>query len=68
MPFTERVTATKAWVGAGVAGLAAGLAYLQAALPDGVTQQEWIGVVLAVLAGAGLTGGGVYAATNKPKV
>lgn len=44
-----------------VGGALAGLASLQAALPDGVTQSEGIGVAIATLLGLGL----VYAVPNR---
>jgi hypothetical protein len=52
----------KPYLKAVVGGLVSGLTSLQVALPDGVTQYEWISIVLATLAGAGL----VYAIPNKP--
>jgi hypothetical protein len=42
-------------------GLLAGLASLQAALPDGVTQSEALGVAIAALLGLGI----VYAVPNR---
>lgn len=70
MPFTEKVTATKAWIGAIAGALTGALTALSAALADGaVTSSEWVTVVLALLAGSGVVGGAVYAApANKPKV
>jgi hypothetical protein len=45
-----------------VVGLATGLYALQAALTDGVSSEEWIGIALAVLASIG-----VWAVPNRPK-
>lgn len=65
---TTTFTAAKAYVGAALAGLVAGLVSIQAALGDNViTSSEWVAAAVAALVGAGVTGGGVYATTNRPK-
>jgi len=33
---------------------------------DALTQGQWVAIALATLAGAGITGSGTYAVTNKP--
>jgi hypothetical protein len=61
-------TATKAIVAAIGAALSAGIPLLVAALSDNVitTGEAW-GIIVAVVAGSGLTGGATYQAVNKPK-
>lgn len=66
VPAVVVTSSAKAFVGAAVAGLTAGGAALASALSDNViTGGEWITILAAVAVGAGLTGGGVYGATNK---
>lgn len=61
-----RTTATKAYVGAGIAAAIAGLSVAATALDDGaISGQEGIYIVIAVLVSLGGVFGGVYAATNR---
>lgn len=61
-------TAAKAYVGAGIAAVVAGLATLYTALDDNiVTGQEAVAIASAVLISLGTVFGGVYATTNVPK-
>jgi glutathione S-transferase len=62
-------TATKAWVGAALAAVAAALAVLRVALGDGVvSSEEAVDIALAALLGSGLTGAGVFLSPrNKDK-
>lgn len=63
-----KYTAAKAYVGAAIAAVIAGLGAAFTALEDGsVNGQEWITITLAVLISIGGVFGGVYATTNKPK-
>lgn len=66
MPGKE---ALKAYVGAGLAAVAAGLAVLFTSLDDGaVNAQEWVGVASAVVASLVAVFGGVYLTPNKGTV
>ncbi len=59
-------TAHKAWAGAGISALVAGLTTLYACLDNNtVTGQEWVGIIIAVLGGFGITGGVVYQVPNR---
>lgn len=60
-------TYRKAIASAAVAGLLAGLAAAQAAIPDGITAAEWLGVAAAALAAAAASGGLVYRLPNAPR-
>lgn len=61
-------TSTKAYIGAAAAGIVAGLGTFATAVTDGVIDPaEWATILIAVIVGAGLTGGGVYAIPNKTK-
>lgn len=61
-------TSTKAIIGAIAAGVVAGLGSFVTAISDGVVDPgEWATIVIALIVGAGLTGGGVYALPNKAK-
>jgi len=63
MPGKE---AAKAYVGAILAAIAAGLAVLFTSLEDNVISgQEWVGVASAVVVALGAVFGGVYATPNK---
>lgn len=63
MPGKE---ALKAYVGAGLAAVAAGLAVLFTSLDDNViSAQEWVGVASAVVASLVAVFGGVYLTPNK---
>lgn len=63
MPGKE---ALKAYVGAGLAAVAAGLAVLFTSLDDGaVNAQEWVGVASAVVASLVTVFGAVYVTPNK---
>jgi hypothetical protein len=63
MPGKE---AMKAYVGAALAAVAAGLAVLFTALDDNsITAQEWVGVASAVIASLVAVFGGVYLTPNK---
>lgn len=63
MPGKE---ALKAYVGAGLAAVAAGLAVLFTSLDDNaVTAQEWVGVASAVVASLVTVFGAVYVTPNK---
>lgn len=65
MPGKE---ALKAYVGAGLGAVAAGLGVAFTALDDGaVSAQEWVGIASAVVVSAAAVFGGVYATPNKPK-
>ena len=65
MPGKE---AAKAYVGAGLAALAAGLAVLFTSLDDNaVTSQEWVGVASAVVASLVTVFGAVYVTPNATK-
>lgn len=65
MPGKE---AAKAYVGAALAAVAAGLAVLFTSLDDGaVNSQEWVGVASAVVAALVAVFGGVYVTPNRPK-
>lgn len=60
--------AAKAYIGAGIAAVVAGLSVLFTALDDGfVTQQEGVSIAIAVLVSIGAVFGGVYATPNVPK-
>ena len=60
--------AAKAYIGAAIAALVAGLSVLFTALDDGtVTQQEGVSIAIAVLVSLGAVFGGVYATPNAPK-
>lgn len=60
--------AAKAYVGAGLAAISAGLAVLFTSLDDNViTGQEWVGTAAAVVAALVAVFGGVYVTPNKPK-
>jgi small basic protein len=62
-------TAAKAYIGAAIAALVAGLSVTFTALEDGgVNQQEAVSIAIAVLVSLGAVFGGVYATPNKPKV
>jgi hypothetical protein len=66
MPGKE---AAKAYVGAGLAAISAGLAVLFTSLDDNVvTPQEWVGTAAAVVAALVAVFGGVYVTPNRPKV
>lgn len=66
-PPVSKTSAAKAYVGAAAAGIVAGLGAFVTAVGDNVvTSGEWATIAIAVIVGAGLTGGGVYATTNKP--
>lgn len=66
-PHAEKVSAAKAYVGAAIAAVVAGLSTAVTALDDGViSSQEGIGIAIAVLVSIGGVFGGVYATTNKP--
>lgn len=66
VPPVVVTSSTKAFVGAALAGVTSGAAALASALADNViTGGEWITILAAIAVGAGLTGGGVYGATNK---
>lgn len=66
VPAVVVTSSAKAFVGAALAGVTSGAAALASALTDNViTGGEWITVIAAIAVGAGLTGGGVYGATNK---
>lgn len=68
MDTTPRYTAAKAYVGAAIAAIVAGLATLYTALDDSVVSgQEAVGIASAVLISLGTVFGGVYATTNAPK-
>lgn len=62
------MTATKAYVGAAAAGIVAGLTAVVTALQGDqfIDGAEWATIAIAVIVGAGLTGGTVYQASNKP--
>lgn len=61
--------AAKAYIGAAIAAVVAGLSVLFTALDDGVvTQQETVSIAIAVLVSIGAVFGGVYATPNTPKV
>lgn len=45
-----------------IAAALAGLASAQAALPDGITQAEWVAIAIATLSGLGI----VAAVPNRP--
>lgn len=63
----QKTTATKAYIGSGIAAVVAGLSTAVTALDDGViSAQEGITIAIAVLVSIGGVFGGVYAATNKP--
>lgn len=63
-----KYTAAKAYVGAAAAGIVAALgSYVTAVEDQVVTSGEWATITIAFIVGAGLTGGGVWATTNKPK-
>lgn len=65
MPGKE---AAKAYVGAGLAAVAASLAVLFTSLEDNiVSAQEWVGVASAFVAALVAVFGGVYVTPNKPK-
>lgn len=70
MPLEQPVVktaATKAYVGAAIAAIVAGLSTAVTALEDGtISAQEGIGITIAVLVSIGSVFGGVYATTNKP--
>lgn len=60
--------AAKAYVGAALAAISAGLAVLFTSLDDNVvTGQEWVGTAAAVVAALVAVFGGVYVTPNKPK-
>ncbi len=62
-----KTTAAKAYVGAAAAGVVAGLtAFVSAVSDNAITSGEWATIAIAVIVGAGLTGGSVYATTNQP--
>lgn len=64
----QKFTAAKAVVGAVAAGVVAGLGSFVTAVSDNIiTPGEWATIAIATIVGAGLTGSGVYATTNKPK-
>lgn len=64
----RKTTAAKAQVGAVATGVVAGLTAFVTAYADQVIDgAEWATIAIAVIVGAGLTGGAVYATTNKPK-
>lgn len=64
---STKLGAAKAYVGAAASGIVAGLGAFVTAVSDNVvTPGEWATVAIAVIVGAGLTGGAVYATTNKP--
>lgn len=65
-PETPRYTAAKAYVGAGIAAVVAGLGVAATALDDGtVSAQEGIYIAIAFLVSLGGVFGGVYATANK---
>lgn len=65
MPGKE---AAKAYVGAALAAISAGLAVLFTSLDDNViTGQEWVGTAAAVVAALVAVFGGVYVTPNTPK-
>lgn len=64
----QKYSAAKAYVGAAAAGIVAALGSFVTAVDDNVvTAGEWATIAIALIVGAGLTGGGVWATTNKPK-
>jgi hypothetical protein len=65
--MATKTTATKAYIGAGIAAVVAGLSTAVTALEDGaISSQEGLTIAIAVLVSIGGVFGGVYAATNKP--
>lgn len=65
---TVHTTAAKAYVGAAIAALVAGLGVVFTGLDDGlISQQEWVGAAIATLVALGGVFGGVYATTNHVK-
>jgi hypothetical protein len=64
----QKYSAAKAYVGAAAAGIVAALGSFVTAVDDNVvTAGEWATIAIALIVGAGLTGGGVWATANKPK-
>lgn len=59
--------AKKAYIGAGLSAIAAGLATAYTALDDGVVSgQETVGIIAAVVGSLVVVFGGVWAAPNRP--
>lgn len=66
-PTTPKVSAAKAYVGAAIAAIVAGLGATITALDDSViSTQETVTIALAVFVSLGGVFGGVWATTNKP--
>lgn len=64
---TPKTSTAKAYVGAAIAAVVAGLSTAVTALDDGViSAQEGITITIAVLVSLGGVFGGVYSVTNKP--
>lgn len=64
---TPKTSTAKAYVGAAIAAVVAGLSTAVTALDDGViSAQEGITITIAVLVSLGGVFGGVYGVTNKP--
>lgn len=63
MPYTFN----KAITAAVLAGVAAALAFAIPVVDDGLTTSEILGIVLAFLTGAGVTGGATYQVRNAPE-
>ena len=62
-----KTSTAKAYVGAAIAAVVAGLSTAVTALDDGViSAQEGITITIAVLVSLGGVFGGVYGVTNKP--
>jgi hypothetical protein len=64
---TPKTSTAKAYVGAAIAAVVAGLSTAVTALDDGViSAQEGITITIAVFVSLGSVFGGVYGVTNKP--